>query len=498
MTLEELNGRMKREVVSSSILFTPQTSDLDAAFEAITMPHWTQFITPNDIDCIYSTVTSRRLAGNFDKRKRVLDELMAARGFKFLAGGTNRATYKHLEFPTIVAKVPIDRVGLHDNQCEYLNQKKLWPFCAKMIQVTPYGAVGFAERLEPILNRKQFNAFAPMIYWTITQIIGEFVMEDIGTNYYKNWGIRKGFGACLLDYVYLFDLDGAKLICKQPLDNGQLCFGEIDYDPGFNQLYCKKCGRMYNASELQMVIKDNSVALFDNTTIGGKKPMLVTLKKGNQVLSSSLNSDSIVRPDFRSETRKSTRPDTPKVTIKKGDVTLASSEMQHAVTGSVESEAPGTNVIKVDIPIPSLDKTKEADPTANVKIKYPEVEAIERDKTDENVARSISQFYPVYVSPGSPVDVIPEDKVDVMIGNGPVYSKEKKVYISKEDIKEEVKEEEEEKVDKPEPDKPKADEFPPNQWSVQPSLSSKPRRRIISDNSGSSEVLQRKPNPYNR
>lgn len=479
MTLDDLKLRIPREVVDKEILLTPQTSNLDAMFESITMPHWSQFVTTNDIDCIYQTVTSRRLAGNFDKRKKILDDVMAARGFKFLAGGTNRATYRHLEVPTIVAKVPIDKVGLHDNQCEYLNQKKLWPFCAKMIQVTPYGAVGFAERLEPILNRNQFNAFAPMIYWTIIQVVGKFVMEDIGTNYYKNWGIRKGFGACLLDYVYLFDLDGSKLICKQPLSNGQVCLGEIDYDPGFNQLYCKKCGRMYNASELQMAI-DDSVVLCDNKTIGGKKPMLVTLKKGDKVLSSSLNSDSIVRPEFRSSAPKKISPEFPRVTISKGKTILASNVItidSDAVAIKIDgNDEVANSVLKVSteetpevfcpVPTPAVDDAKET-------------EVLKREAVDEDIAAKIYEAHP-----------IPEEPA--VIAEAPVAHIDNERTIDVKDIVAEISD--------PVPvTKLKADDFPPNQWNVQPSLSSRPRRRIITDNNTSSEVVQRRPeNPYNK
>lgn len=493
MTLDDLKARVRKEVVNGDILFTPQSNNIDAAFEAITMPHWSQFVTPNDIDCIYQTVTSRKLAGNFDKRKKILDDVMAARGFKFLAGGTNRATYKHMEVPTIVAKVPIDRVGLHDNQCEYMNQRKLWPYCAKMIQVTPLGAVGFAERLEPILNRNQFNAFAPMIYYTTIQIIGKYVMEDIGTDYYKNWGIRKGFGACLLDYVYLFDLDGSKLICKQPLDNGQFCFGEIDYDPGFNQLYCKKCGRMYNASELQMEIKDDNIVTCDNSTIGGKKPMLVTLKKGNDILSSSLNSDSIVRPDFRSMAYHKEHNDAIKVSLKKGDVTLASSELQSSDIPEVKP-VDGGEVASSNFSISGNQDTVSPSAAKEDVVKETASERIERDSVDQKIADSIKDTNPyIYENPVPPM------------------TEEKKVYIPKENIVHpEEKEEstpssktkdsaiEVEPVPEVVEEKKDPDEFPPNQWSVKPSLPTRPRRRIITD-STSSDVVQKRPdNPYNR
>ena len=181
--------KVKKERVDPNILFTPQNENYDVLFESITMPAWNYLITIEDIIALYQTVTSRKLAGNFDARKKIIDDIMKNRGFKFMAGGTNRITYKHMEIPHIVAKVPIDRVGLNDNLWEFKNQKKLWPYCTKMLQVTPYGVIGFAERVEPILNRTQFNIFSMMVYSTTLELIGKYVMEDIGTDYYKNWGI---------------------------------------------------------------------------------------------------------------------------------------------------------------------------------------------------------------------------------------------------------------------------------------------------------------------
>ena len=37
-------------------------------------------------------------------------------------------------------------------------------------------------------------------------------MADIGTNFFMNWGIRPGFGPVLLDYPYVYELDGNKCV----------------------------------------------------------------------------------------------------------------------------------------------------------------------------------------------------------------------------------------------------------------------------------------------
>ena len=56
----------------------------------------------------------------------------------------------------------------------------------------------------------------------------------------------------MLDYTYLYELDGNKLHCTEPdpQDPSKPCGGIIDYDVGFNKLYCQKCGHWYRVQEL--------------------------------------------------------------------------------------------------------------------------------------------------------------------------------------------------------------------------------------------------------
>lgn len=314
---------IKKEVVDKDAIFKPQQSPMDLLFDSIQMPPWQSLLTMGDLGTLHWITTSKSLAGNAQKRQEYLNQVMEKRGFKFMAGGTNRNVYRHYEVPHIVAKVPIDRVGMNDNVCEFKNQFKIWPYCAKTIQITPDGIVGFAERLNPIVNRIQFEAYATMIYMTSIEIIGKYVLEDIGEKYFKNWGVRKGMGCALVDYPYIFELDGSKLICKNMLPDGSICFGEIDYDAGFNELHCKRCGHYYHASDLQLFLNQEKIQV--NKKKGGRKPMKVQFMRGGEVLSGDYASDSIVRPS-RAMPKAPGSTDM-KVSFNRGGVVVASSEM---------------------------------------------------------------------------------------------------------------------------------------------------------------------------
>ena len=68
-------------------------------------------------------------------------------------------------------------------------------------------------------------------------------------------------GPVLLDFPYVYKLDGDKLFCNAPSINNPsgCCEGVIDYDAGYNFLYCTKCGVKYKAKELAQAIENNNV-----------------------------------------------------------------------------------------------------------------------------------------------------------------------------------------------------------------------------------------------
>lgn len=264
-------------------LYGGTTSVIDFCYDTLVGPPLLSLMHPYDIEQLRQIATSIELAGNIDKKYQIIDSIMKYRNFKRLAAGTNRLVYTHMEHPYIVVKVAVDEVGLKDNPAEFINQKYIKPFCCKVFEVSPCGTVATFERVERITSRYEFATIADDIFdMIVNKLVGKYILEDIGTNFMYNWGIRKGFGPVLLDFPYVYELDGAKIFCNSILDNGCICGGEIDYDPGFNFLSCKRCGKPYNARDLSKPSKQSG--LFIQARKKGVMKMKVACVRGENTV----------------------------------------------------------------------------------------------------------------------------------------------------------------------------------------------------------------------
>lgn len=242
-------------------IMSKRTTANEFEYDKLTAPPISSMFTMDDINQLRKIATSVRYAGNPDKKYKLIDEIMKRRGFAKFVSGTNRVSYRCLEDDSFIIKIAFDDVGIKDNPKEFKNQFLLKPFCTKVFEVTPCGTLGVFERVNPITSREEFCSVASDIYNVISYwIIGEYVLEDIGTKFFMNWGVRRGFGPVLLDFPYMYELDGNKLYCKAPADTPSgCCDGVIDYDAGFNYLYCTKCGVRYRATELAKAIENNEI-----------------------------------------------------------------------------------------------------------------------------------------------------------------------------------------------------------------------------------------------
>lgn len=252
-------------------------------FDNLKAPPLGMFLSPIDIQELNAIATSLKLSAKPQERYRLIDQVMTRRGLVKFLSGTNRVTYRHPEFPDILFKVASDAVGIKDNPAEFYNQHLLKPFVTKIFEVSPGGVVAITERVNPITSREEFISVADDIFELITEwLIGEYVLADFGSTFFMNYGIRKGFGCVLLDYPYLYKLDGNKLYCNKPdhMSPTSKCDGVIDYDAGYNFLHCTKCGATYKAKELEQKIKNNEIINLDE----GDKKMEVIIKGGSKDL----------------------------------------------------------------------------------------------------------------------------------------------------------------------------------------------------------------------
>lgn len=242
-------------------LYSKKKSALEFNYDNLWAPPIRALIPQEDINELIRIATSLKYNGNIDLKYKLIDKVMNKRGFRKAHAGTNRVVYNFLEDPRFVAKIAIDRVGMKDTPSEFKNQKFFAPFCCKIFEVDESGVIGFVERVNPITSLEEFLSVSDDIFnMIITKIVGKYVVDDIGTTKFMNFGLRmNGFGPVIIDFPYAYELDGRKLRCnkmnKTPF--GQVpCGGEIDYDAGFNYLVCTKCGRTYQARDLANETKD--------------------------------------------------------------------------------------------------------------------------------------------------------------------------------------------------------------------------------------------------
>ena len=246
-------------------------------------------MTQEDIDTIRKIILSPRYSGNNKLKMERMDDIMHLRGFSKFAGGTNRIVYEHPDAPGMVFKVAIDSVGIKDSPAEFYNQNLLKPFCCKVFECSACGTIASFEKVKRITTIEEFYSIIDDYYFMITNnIIGKYVMEDIGIKYFMNFGIRVGQGPVILDFPYLFELDGNKLICNAELEDHSICCGEIDYDYGFNKLICTKCGRHYMARDLA-VSPEKRKALLRSKGAAKMRVNLINVTNGHVIKSVDTN-----------------------------------------------------------------------------------------------------------------------------------------------------------------------------------------------------------------
>ena len=290
-------------------LYAKKGSALDFNYDALQAPPLTSLIPIRDIEYMNKLVTSVKYNSKMAYKESEIKKVMNYYGFIRYACGTHRVVYRHLDIPTIITKISLNKTSLGDNIREMHNQQYLKPFCTKVFDVYPTGVIGLFERVEPFQSRDEFISVAGDIFDFInTKILGKYVVDDIGTSSFMNYGIRKAgpysnvsFGPVLVDFTEVFPLDGAKLFCNKIDQNtGIVCGGTLDYDDGFNLIRCNRCGKIYEARELQQSIENNEVIKKGRT-----ENMEMVIKRGNTIIR-KVNSDNMGTDTIQPPKKKNT------------------------------------------------------------------------------------------------------------------------------------------------------------------------------------------------
>lgn len=344
-------------------IYSKKRSAAEFNFDTLMIPDMSYYLHPYDIYQLNKIATDSKLNAKPDEKLKLINNIMKARGFRKFAGGTNRVVYACIDDPRFVAKIAMDKVGMKDNPAEYLNQFKLKPYVTKMFQVSPCGTVGFAERVVPIINLAEAKTYAKYIAKVIVfKILGKYVVDDIGSDYFMNWGIRPGFGPVILDYPYTFEVDMQRLYCNEadPITNVP-CGGEIIYDNGFNHLSCSKCGKMVMARDLQT-----------------NKQKITIIKGDNSMRIKLINPDGTVRLDSGCDSNFITEPKP-----------FVQEKHCEGLKVKVYTEERNPSQVEVDNAAEEIDYSKFLDENHNYIGRQPEPKSKRRKEKDQKPTKKV-------------------------------------------------------------------------------------------------------------
>ena len=244
-------------------------------------PPISSYIPPDVVYRLEEISNTVRLMNKPTERFKLQNDLLRPYGFHPLNSGTNRRAFYHERDIGVVLKLGSDKVGKSDNIAEFNLQKIIAPFCTKVFDVTPTGVCQLAERVETMTEEDYKEKYTDLIFDLIMAIYYKgYIMEDVGANFFKNWGVRVGFGPVILDFPYIYEVDYSKLKCtrRDPFTN-VVCGGDIDYDyaGGMSQIICEKCGARYTAKYLAKKIPSTAFT----PIIEGKKEYSMSLINTN-------------------------------------------------------------------------------------------------------------------------------------------------------------------------------------------------------------------------
>lgn len=324
-----------------SILYAQKKNIKNFDWDKVTAPPMLSILSQYDITLVENICNDPRLLSEPKKKKQYIEEVLKPRGLVRFAAGTNRVVYKYLEDQSVLFKVATSQPGINDSTREFFNQNYLKPFCAKCHEVSPKGVIGSFERVETINSYEQYLAVAEDHFNLLLHVLGsgKYIMEDIGTKFWRNIGIRTGFGVIFVDYPMLYELDGNKLFCnsRNPF-TGLPCGGEIDYDPGFNHFFCCKCGLQYMATDLAKKIKENKIVFKK-----GRSDMKMVLNYNGKKIESDSNTGSKTYLDGKDDTKKIE-------TLAEGEAMSLVSNWNEIKNKKMEEEE-----VEVVVPIQTLD-----------------------------------------------------------------------------------------------------------------------------------------------
>lgn len=192
-----------------------------------------------------------KICDNFDipdnnHRADKMMKLLNKHGFYEIGCGTNRIVVAEQgstsdDDPTndFVFKIALDGRGIVDNNMEYKLSKILAPKGYVTYNYENTGLISVAERVETMTSF-DMEERRDDVFDVINELKDFYVLNDVGPESFKNWGINKDGDVVILDYAYLSNMSEINIRhCTK-------CEGDLAYDETLSKLICQDCGKEYS------------------------------------------------------------------------------------------------------------------------------------------------------------------------------------------------------------------------------------------------------------
>ena len=178
------------------------------------------------------------------KRADIIKSIMEELEFEEIGCGTNRIVFIHEDYPTYVFKIALDSRGVLDNNNEF-KLTNIMKSSKKQIITTNYesiGVISIAERINVFTKYDMEEAKDTIM--KILEVIGKyFILNDVGTKAYKNWGYDNDGNIKCLDYAYLTSIENV-------VRNKCTCGGQLNYTENMLDFRCTECDKLFTYNDI--------------------------------------------------------------------------------------------------------------------------------------------------------------------------------------------------------------------------------------------------------
>lgn len=163
--------------------------------------------------------------------------------FVELGPGTNRLA---VLIDNYVFKIALDKWGLQDNLNEFTVSQELQPYVVKTYETNELFSV--CEYVT-VISREEFEDNKDALRGILSVLADSYLLGDVGTvnKNFTNWGYRDNGDLVVLDFAYIYRVQGDELLCSQDQSI-------LEYDENFHNLRCPSCRKKYSFMDVRRKI----------------------------------------------------------------------------------------------------------------------------------------------------------------------------------------------------------------------------------------------------